>query len=47
MMIYLVKWYCGIAMWESTFIGRKSLDEFVERNSEYIITIKEVGRFDW
>tara|TARA_R110002020_G_scaffold307833_1_gene523587 strand:+ start:381 stop:545 length:165 start_codon:yes stop_codon:yes gene_type:complete len=47
MIIYLVKWKCGVAMWESTFIDKKSLDEFVVRNSDRIINIKEVRRYDW
>jgi len=47
MIIYLVQWHCGIAMWESTFIGKKSLDEFVARNSDSIIKIKEVRKLDW
>lgn len=47
MIIYLVKWYCGISMWESTFIGRKALEEFVGRNSDMIVNIEEVGKYDW
>lgn len=46
-MIYLVKWYCGLAMWDSTFIGKKSLDEFVSRNKDCIVSIKEVRKFEW
>ena len=49
MIIYLVKWYCGIATWESTFIGKKALDDFlgrVAKHDDKIIYIKEVGNFD-